>query len=208
MISEHRFVAGIFHHLKGTQNVFSFEENLDLPWQCLLFNTGEKDHIASSYNQGRIDVSPMPKNKSMGASWLQCIFNSVNETSPNMALPRRATLAFSPLGQSYIQGKWAKGLPKIFWALVRCREFPSLKSTSNLFLFWRSWNCHENTFFSILGKSITKLVCSSRAERLSKQLHKKWVRKHPVCKVYWTQWMNTSPNASLLRKSTIAFCTT
>ena len=36
--SEHWFGAGSFHPLKGTPNVFFFEEKPDLPWKYLLFN--------------------------------------------------------------------------------------------------------------------------------------------------------------------------
>ena len=49
-------IAWIFHHLKGTPNVFSFAENAEVAWEILLFHIRDKKHIASPYNQGQIAI--------------------------------------------------------------------------------------------------------------------------------------------------------
>ena len=77
LLYKHWFVAGRFHHLKGTPNGFSFEEQPDLPWQCLLFISGKSEHsyFLQPGQNGHLTNST---NKSWEASWFQSIFNPEN----------------------------------------------------------------------------------------------------------------------------------
>ena len=53
ILSEQYFSAGSLDGLKATPNMFSLEEKSDMSWEILLFHLGVKQHIASSYNQGK-----------------------------------------------------------------------------------------------------------------------------------------------------------
>ena len=96
MLSVYLFGEGSFHHLKGTPNVLYFEDMPDLSWQCLLFTSGEKRHIASSYNQGRMAISQTPENESLETSCLQSIFNSVNRLQPQRVFARQSNPCHFP----------------------------------------------------------------------------------------------------------------
>ena len=96
LLSEQQFCSGSFHHLKGTPNVLYFEDMPDLSWQCLLFTSGEKRHIASSYNQGRMAISQTPENESLETSCLQSIFNSVNRLQPQRVFARQSNPCHFP----------------------------------------------------------------------------------------------------------------
>lgn len=53
-LSEQEFGAGSLEGMKATPNVFSWEEKSDLAWEILRFHLWNKQHIAHSYNQGKM----------------------------------------------------------------------------------------------------------------------------------------------------------
>ena len=53
ILSNQYMGEGSLDNLKAMPKVFSLEENSDWAWEILLSNLGYKQHIASSYNQGK-----------------------------------------------------------------------------------------------------------------------------------------------------------
>ena len=77
MLSVHWLFAGSFCGLKPTPNMFSFVENPDLVWKCLLFIIEGKLHIASYVDHCLMAISQTPQFKGLEASYLQSLFSSV-----------------------------------------------------------------------------------------------------------------------------------
>lgn len=71
-----------FPLMERHSKISSFEEKSDWAWQCLVFTSGKKQHIASSYTHVRVDIAQMPQNKYLEASLLLNNFNSVKGHKP------------------------------------------------------------------------------------------------------------------------------
>ena len=88
---------GFFHQWKGTPNLFFFVENSDVVCEILLFHIEEKQHIASSYNQGKMSISHTQQTRTWKIPGSTGKPNQWMYSYPNASVLRRATLAyFSP----------------------------------------------------------------------------------------------------------------
>ena len=144
--------------VKATPNVFYLEENSDLAWEMLCFHLGDKQHIASSYNQGKTAFTQMLPTRDFEC--IACTMFSAQgiDTRPNASMLRKATLTFSPL-EFYT-----------FQEINQSFDSCSLSSGSvhRVSIPWkthqtgsplrRSLIRQENSFFSISWKSSTELV--------------------------------------------------
>ena len=152
LLSEPRFITLIFHHSKGTPNVFSFVEKFEVAWQILLFHIREKQHITSSYNQGTFAISQtqppsiwkLPGPTGKPTPW--------RYSSPNASVLRKATLAYFPPRRflwSGNQGSKTNVMPHTLWLWGWCRKFWWLESHSRL--TGEVWLGRRNLSFQTLG---------------------------------------------------------
>ena len=114
-----------FHCWKGIPNKFSVEEWSDIAWEVLLLNIREYEHIASSYDPGKMDNSQTQKKQEVG-SFLVQQYHQIRECTPVPIWVRsgRQPLLYSQLEFSYHYGTKTNGLPLRLRALVWCRDFP------------------------------------------------------------------------------------
>ena len=75
--------AGSLLWLKGIPKVFSVEEGSDLAWEVLLCNIGEYQHIASSYDQGKMDFTQMSQTRVWKCHVCRGYSTQWSDTSPN-----------------------------------------------------------------------------------------------------------------------------
>ena len=129
LVLEPWYGAGTFHCLKGTSNIFSFQETADWAWPCLGFTSLEKWQRASSYKEGRMTIAQTKENKRLVASWLLCTFTYVYRLHPQGLCSGKPPLPLSHIDFSYVYGKDTIVLPLPLWTLVCCREFPWLERT-------------------------------------------------------------------------------
>ena len=87
-------VVGRFLCLKHIPEVFSVEEESDLA-EVLLCNIGEYQHIASSYDQVKMDISQMSQPRIWKRHGCRGYSTQCTDTSPNGSWFRKATLAYS-----------------------------------------------------------------------------------------------------------------
>ena len=151
--SEHWYVAGGFLSLKGIPKVFSVEEGSDLAGEYffeisgnisteLVLTTRAKWTLHNRHNQELGSV--------MVAKDIQ-----LNEQTPAPVHlgSRRQPLPSSKLDFSYNCGNNSNMLPFALWALVHCKDLPSIKGTPNVFSFiGELWEGMRNHFFNIRDK--------------------------------------------------------
>ena len=111
LASEPWFGAVIFHCMKGTSNVFSFQEMAYWSWSCLVCASGEKQHRDCSYKQGSMAIKKSPEYKRLQAMWLlhkitaiyrlntQCLFAQESHpclfpTSSSAIIIRKSPMSF------------------------------------------------------------------------------------------------------------------
>ena len=82
--------------IKSTPNGFSLEEKSDLVWEILLFHLGDKQHIASSYNQGKNPFTQTSPSSILKQIVCNMYSTQWKDTSPNTSMLSNATLAFFP----------------------------------------------------------------------------------------------------------------
>ena len=156
--SEHWYVAGGFLSLKGIPKVFSVEEGSDLAGEYffeisgnisteLVLTTRAKWTLHNRHNQELGSV--------MVAEDIQ-----LNEQTPAPVHlgSRRQPLPSSKLDFSYNCGNNSNMLPFALWALVHCKDLPSIKRHSKrVLIHWRTLRGHEKSFFQYQGQAAHSL---------------------------------------------------
>ena len=148
LLSKPWFIACFFHPSKGTPNVFSFVENSEGAWEILLCLLREKQHIASSYNQGKIansQTQPPSIWKLPGSTGKPTLWSY---SSPNVSGLRKATLHISHLDISSKYCSQTYVLPHALWAKYWHRQIRLLESHSKRVLLRREvWYGLRHTSF-------------------------------------------------------------
>lgn len=116
-----------FNQFKGKAHIFGPQQKSDLAWNCLLFNIMEEKHIASSFVHGQNDHVMHSRKQAFGSILVENYIQLHVPTPAAMCLcSGKQALPTSHLDISYNTAKFIKVLLLAFWAIVWCREFPSL----------------------------------------------------------------------------------
>ena len=177
-----------------------------MEWQCLLFNRGEKQHIASQYTQGRIFIAQTPQNKNLEASWLLSTFNSMIRHQTHCILTQECNTCLFP---AQIFPGTRANTPRCCLFLPEQQfdagSFPHLKGTPNVSSFEENSDlAWETPLFLIAEKQHMARSYNKGTMAISKTPQTE-VCKPTASTVYSSLCPNTSPNVSLLRKATLAF---
>ena len=204
-LSELWFVAGSFHFLKGIPKVYSVEEEYDMAWEVRLCNIGEYQHIASLYDQGKMDISQTSQARVWKCHGCRGYSSQGMDTSSNVSWFREAT-------HVYFQTR----IPLQFWEINQ--------SAASLFLspgtlygfsiiekelltcspFWRTLRCHEQSFFSISGKTAhSQFIQPGQncqfTNSANKHLEVSWFnRETNTVEVLWLQWHSAQESKTCL----------
>ena len=120
---------------KAHQKWSLLKRSLIFFWPLPSFLKWGKAAIASIHRV-ELPSQNLQTTRSMEASWLHRIFSSVNGHKPQCICAQESNTAFfTPWILVYIL-QMGQVLPKSFWALVWCREFPLLERHSNCVLIW------------------------------------------------------------------------
>ena len=193
----------IFHPKKGPPYWLSFAEKPVLAGEFLLLHSRDKQHRASSSNQGKMALSqtPLPRVWKFPVSTLSS--NPWMHPNPIVILLRKSTLAFVTYRLLYLGHRNQSG-PS--WP-QRPRVVPGFssdwKALQTCSSFWRRQIGHDHSLLAHREKS-RGLVCINSTESSLKQLQKTRVCKQYCCSIHSAPSMDSIPNASLLRKATLA----
>ena len=146
-LSEPCYIACIFNHSKGTPNVFSFVENTEGAWEICLLLIRDKQHIASSHNQGK----NCQFNKLSPQAFGSILVQQVNQPHESAAAPMplhsgKQHLPIFHLDISRKYGSYAHVLRHSLWAKDCCRQFRWLESHSKVF----TWDEKSDLVWEIL----------------------------------------------------------
>ena len=146
--------AGSFLCLNDIPKVFSVEEASDLPWEIFLLNIREYQHIASSYDLGKMDISQTSEGRVWKPHGCRGYSTQWTDTSPNASWFRKATLAYSQPRLPLKVWEITNVLLPALWVLVHCTDFPSLKLHSQrVFICGELWGAMRNPSFPYQGKA-------------------------------------------------------
>ena len=146
----------IQRHLK----LFSVEEGSYLTWQILLYNIGEYKHRASSYEQGKMDISKTSHTRDWKHHGCRGYSTQWTDTSPNVSWFRKATVA-------YYLSRFLLQFQEKYPCAASCSLSPGLlygfsipqKTLKMCFPLWRTLREHEKSFFPSQGQgSYSQLV--------------------------------------------------
>ena len=190
--------------MKGTSNVFSFEDTVDWACPCIVCTSGEKHQRASSYKLGHMAIELTLEIEIAIIMVALYIHLHIRTPAPMPIFLGNPILPHYNIQFSYHYGKDTKVLPLPLWGLMSISGFPLLQR------YFKSFRCRTRVWFCMRSPSLQYLGISAHSSYKQGKMDishtsptRVWKRQR--CRGYSTLWMDISPNMSWFRRATLAY---